>query len=149
MWFTDESQTERGTGMGIHGDRPRANISFSLGQHSTVFQAEMLVITTCAQENLRRGYRNKHIYIRRDTQAALGALSADRFRSTTALDCRRALDILGEYNRVSLIWVPAHCGIEGNERADKLVREGSESTFVGPEPTLGIALSVVRAKIKN
>ena len=66
--------------MGIYGDRPRADISFSLGQHSTVFQAEMLAIMTCAQENLRRGYRNKHIYICSDSQAALRALSVDRLR---------------------------------------------------------------------
>jgi ribonuclease HI len=38
---------------------------------------------------------------------------------------------------VGLYWVPGHAGARGNERADKLARDGSVQRFDGPEPSLG------------
>jgi hypothetical protein len=34
--------------------------------------------------------------------------------------------------------VPGHCGILGNEVADKLARQASAMPLLGPEPALGI-----------
>uniref|UniRef100_T1I1F9 RNase H domain-containing protein n=1 Tax=Rhodnius prolixus TaxID=13249 RepID=T1I1F9_RHOPR len=33
--------------------------------------------------------------------------------------------------------VPGHVGIEGNEKADYLARNGANTPFIGPEPVLG------------
>jgi hypothetical protein len=38
-------------------------LSFSLGQYTTVFQAEVYAIKACAVENLDRNYINRNIYI--------------------------------------------------------------------------------------
>lgn len=44
-------------------------------------------------------------------------------------------------------YVPAHCVIAGNELADKLAREGSANTFIGPEQYLGILFSTPKELI--
>jgi ribonuclease HI len=36
-----------------------------------------------------------------------------------------ALSALAERNEVTLMWVPGHSGILGNEKADELARQGA------------------------
>jgi ribonuclease HI len=50
-------------------------------------------------------------------------------------------------NSVTLIWVPGHANVQGNENADELAREGSAMDFVGPEPALPLSLSWVKTTI--
>jgi hypothetical protein len=40
---------------------------------------------------------------------------------------------------VRLYWVPEHAGVQGNEIADGLARDGSGQGFLGPEPDLGVS----------
>lgn len=48
-----------------------------------------------------------------------------------------------------LYWVPGHCGIEGNEKADTLARQGSAMDFIGPEPCCGIPNSTIKLEFKK
>ena len=52
-------------------------------------------------------------------------------------------------NKVTLLWVPGHCGILGNEKADQLAREGSLRSFNGPEPFCGVASSALALELKQ
>jgi hypothetical protein len=53
----------------VYCDGTRQKLSFSLGQYTTVFQAEVYAIKACAVENLDR-----NIYVLSDSQAAIKAL---------------------------------------------------------------------------
>jgi hypothetical protein len=41
--------------------------SFSLGHHTTVFQAEIYAIKACIMENIEKGYKGRNIYILSDS----------------------------------------------------------------------------------
>jgi len=50
---------------------------------------------------------------------------------------------------VGLYWVPGHAGVQGNEIADRPIRDGSVQRFVRPEPFLGASRQNIRRKIKH
>jgi hypothetical protein len=109
-----------------------------LGKFATVFQTEIYAILQCSYENIRRAYRNKRIIIFSDSQAALRALDGPKVTSNLVVECLDALSVLAGRNEVILAWVPGHCGIQGNEKADRLARQASGLPLQGPEPALGI-----------
>jgi ribonuclease HI len=116
------SKTDKGTGGGVYCYGTGQKLSFSLGQYTTVFQAEVYAIKVCAVENLDRNYENRNIYILSDSQAAIKALDKHQITSNLFWDCHQSLTQLARHNRVQLIWVPGHDGIVGNETADQLAR---------------------------
>jgi ribonuclease HI len=124
-------------------------LSFSLGQHTTVFQAEVYAIKACISQNIDRGYKNRNIYILSDSQAALKALGKYQITSKLVRDCQQSLIQLARQNRVQLVWVPGHEEIAGNELVDQLSRLGSEHPFTGPEPACGISIGDAKGAVSN
>ena len=149
IWYTDGSKINKGTGAGVYCYGMRQKLSFSLGQYTTVFQAEVYAIKACIMENLDRNYRNRNIYILSDSQAALKALDKHQINSKLVWDCHQTLMELAKHNRVQLIWVPGHEGIAGNETADQFAQIGAQHPFIGPEPACGISIGVARKAIRD
>jgi hypothetical protein len=120
-----------------------------LGKYITVFQTEIYAILKCACEDITSAYRNKWILIFSDSQAALRALSGLKVTSELVVECLNTLSELAGLNEVTLVWVPGHCGICGNEEADKLARQMSAMQLTGPEPALGIPKCLAREAIRT
>jgi ribonuclease HI len=89
-------------------------------------------ILQCSCENIRRAYKNKRFLILSDSQAALKVLSGPKVTSRLVTECLDALSELAGRNEVTLVWVPGHCGIFGNEEADKFARQASAKPLLGP-----------------
>ena len=130
-WFTDGSKMDYGAGAGVFG--PNTRVSIPMGKWPSVFQTEIHAIQTCALLNLNKGLKGANITIYSDSQAALRALSSWSFSSKLVKECFDILQRLASDNRVTLCWVPGHCGVDGNEAADELAREGSSFRIRGPE----------------
>jgi hypothetical protein len=64
IWYT--GALELGCGYGT-----RWNLCLSIGQYTTVFQAEVYDTKKCVVENLDRNYKNMNIYILSDSLAAI------------------------------------------------------------------------------
>ena len=87
------------------------------------------------------------IFICSDSQAALQALNSYKFNSKVVLECWYILQDLSAINAVTLVWVPGHSDISGNENADSLARAWSDVEVVGPGPC--VPLSKSWAKLIN
>ena len=144
-FYTGGSKMGSLTGSGIYG--PGIRVTFSLGKWPTVFQAELYAIYICAKICLKRNYRHVKIGIFSDSQAALLALKSVKCASKLVWECIETLRELSRQNSVFLFWVPGHCGVEGNEHADYLARQGSAQRFIGPEPFLGTSISAIKSEL--
>jgi ribonuclease HI len=124
------------TGMGING--PSVRYYEALSASTTIFQAEMYAINVCTRICLStEGLAGKHVYIMSDSQAALRALKSYSFTPKLVADCLDNLKRLTTKCKLTLLWVPGHTGLEGNEEEDQLANKGSETNFIGPEPFFG------------
>lgn len=139
-YYTDGSRKDGKVGLGVWG--PGCRVRRSLGNSPNIFQAEVHAIEICARLCQRRSdLRRKHIYIISDSQSALQALESFMITSALVLECLTILKELAKRNRVTLMWVPGHEGIEGNEMADELAKKGADGSLIGPEPFCGYSLS--------
>jgi ribonuclease HI len=151
MCYTDGSRmTEaRSAGAGVYLENYNTRVSYPLGEHTTVFQAEVFAIMMAASmEEVVRSELAK-VCIASDSQAALRAICKPRASSALVRECGDVLERLSETKEVSLVWVPGHHGIHGNETADELARIGALTRFQGPEPALGISKQQLRSALKK
>ncbi|KAK7115514.1 hypothetical protein V1264_001365 [Littorina saxatilis] len=74
-----------------------------------------------------------------DALSVLQALENDKLPHLA-----KALQMVRQTRRVVLQWIPAHCGIPGNERADELAKEGA----VEDQPENSVSFSEQKTIIK-
>ncbi|XP_018395400.1 PREDICTED: uncharacterized protein LOC108773919 [Cyphomyrmex costatus] len=82
-----------------------------------------------------------------DSRAAIEALARTSTESSVVWDCMQALTTLGVTNQVTLIWIPEHQAIPGNERADEVAKLGTE--MVPAEQIVGVPFSAGTKRIKE
>ncbi len=91
----------------------------------------------------------EQITICTDSQSAVVALAASGTKSLHVADCMEKLTVLSEIKKVTIMWVPGHNGIQQNETANRLVREGARTRPISTEPFLPLSLSRFKSKIRN
>jgi hypothetical protein len=123
----------------VYGYVTRQKLSFSLGKYTTVFQADMYGIKACAVDNLDRDNKNRNIYSLSGSQVAIKAPDNYQINSELVWYCHQTLVKLAKHNRVQMILVPEHEGIEGNETTDQMAKLGDECPLIRPEPYCGIS----------
>ena len=102
--------------------------SIHLPDTSTVFQAEIEVISHACQYALANPQELdiKYIKILSDSQAAIKALNNARITSQSVLTALEYMETLAlQVNHLTLAWIKAHVGTEGNEQADQAAKEGT------------------------
>ena len=64
-------------------------------------------------------------------------------------DLRRALKNLSEKSATVLQWIPAHCGITGNENADRLAKEGGKQAQHLPSQSYQEPKTLIKTRWKS
>lgn len=122
--YTDGSMFQRciGAGAGVFCE----HFAFykAVGRDTTSFDGELEAILIALRQImvLRQNFSN--VVILSDSRSALQAISNNKVCDSKRLfKCRSLLKSLADF--VVLQWVPSHCGVEGNERADYLAKKGT------------------------
>ncbi|XP_045210549.2 ribonuclease H-like [Mercenaria mercenaria] len=126
--FTDGSASAaiKGGGAGIFilytSGRSETN-SIPTGRHCTNYRAEVEAIKQAIKLIEESPESCPNVIIFTDALSVLQALENSKQTSIS-----RVLFSLCKTRAVSLQWIPAHCGVPGNENADRLVKLGAEIT---------------------
>ena len=125
--YTDGSQIKnKGCGIGIAIYLPHTRelkcLSFFLGKNIGISDAESYAILKSLQ-HISKIQANADCYLFSDSQVALLRLS----QSPNSFSHK--IRALGLKMNIKLQWCPGHQGIEGNELADNLARQGLDKTL--------------------
>jgi ribonuclease HI len=147
--YTDGSKniTHTGSGYTLRQDgKETVAVSNYLGEEASVFQAEIDAISqACTTISETTGPAT--IYC--DSQAAIAALDNKFITSKMVLECKLRLNNLSQNRLITIEWVKAHVGHEGNERADHLAKSGTRLDQIGPLPFAPIPHANIRNGIRN
>jgi ribonuclease HI len=148
-----------GTGCGFvsylvpgYDSEPFVERDFGLGPNATVFQAEVTAITEAtrwAATMVDYPDFNREIVIYVDSQAAIQSLCANRVRSRVVENCIESLNEIGRVLPVTIRWIKAHVGHEGNERADRSARLGADNGEGGEKLVVPNPVAYLRSLIKD
>ena len=154
--FTDGSKQDENpnnpnhpqwAGAGIYSETASLQESVPLGQYTTVFQAEVFAIQSCAELLTMRPIMES-VVINTDSQAAIGALHKPRITSKVVLNARNALNHLAGMCKTTIRWVPGHTNIEGNEKADALAKAAAKPSIL-PIQLIGVSPAVGKLAIRE
>ena len=126
IWIWCDGSAEGGAGgSGALIDPPSGD---SVELRATAGKVAELVAMRMALEAVHRREDDLPLVVCSDSQAALATLASGAGAQTTALGAALwdlLLELSAGGRRVHLQWVPAHCGLPGNETADWLAKEAS------------------------
>ncbi|KAL0830238.1 hypothetical protein ABMA28_002449 [Loxostege sticticalis] len=133
--FTDGSKIEGKVGAALSvwkGESEIRNQKFSLSAYCTVYQAELLAICKATGGILKGRERSYGLYS--DSMAALETVANHSSLHPLAVESREHLrKALTQGKDVSLYWIKAHAGLQGNERADELAKEAALASKRKPD----------------
>ena len=134
--YTDGSKTENGVGVGyvvFHKGKRIQTASSRISDTATVFLAEVRAIYDAVAYLLDLSVHKKFGYVKilSDSQAAITALDNRHIKSKTVHETSILLNSLQlRCKRVTLAWIKAHVGTDGNEQADQAAKEGANSNNI-------------------
>jgi len=125
MFFTDGSKINESVGFGVYNEHYSA--SFKLKNPCSVYVAELAAIYYAL--GIIDSLSSDHYFIFTDSLSAIEALRSMKpvkHSSFFLAKIRESLSALIERNfMITLAWVPSHCSIPGNEKADELAKVGA------------------------
>ena len=131
--FTDgsRSDTSQSAACGVYIPRIQFKRSWKLNKLTSSYTAELMGIRQAL--HILYDHNQEEITIYSDSQAAIQAISDYKFDSNPAIPeiIETIMNHHAAGTKINLAWIPSHCGIHGNEEADRLAAEGCTSPSRG------------------
>ena len=128
--FTDGSKIGGRVGAALsvwEGEAETKTVKICLPSYCTVYQAELLAVCEATRQIRKQKASTFGIYS--DSMAALQTVTNLGSLHPLAVETRENITNLSRQNKVvTLYWIKAHAGLEGNERADQLAKEAAAAT---------------------
>ncbi|XP_075159442.1 uncharacterized protein LOC142232680 [Haematobia irritans] len=134
--YTDGAKMGDRSGLVVYLEDSGTEISFRLPDHTTILQAEIRAITECVRW-LSTNTRPLSVNVLTDSQMAIRAIASNTVKSRTVLEFKNIINSYSVYGSIRIIWVPVHCGVDGNEHVNDLAikaREAEEVNLDNPKP---------------
>jgi ribonuclease HI len=71
---------------------------------------------------------------------AIKALDNFQINSKLVWDCLQSMVKLADHNRMQLVWMPVHMGIDGNEIADQVAKHHFSHSLIQPKLVCGTSV---------
>ena len=141
---TDSSQKNGGAGIYIKDAQGRSLLeaSFAAGKFCSSYSGEcvaMLRTMEWLQENPQTSL------ICTDSLSLHSALSDNNWKDKDPWLKEIKKILFNLSHSTTILWIPSHCGIPGNDRADELAKAGSEL----PQDGIPVTHQIIKAKIKS
>ena len=128
--FTDGSVKNGTTGFGVAHCRQKAK--FRLKSPCSIYIAELIAIFHAIQ--IIESLEPKQCFIFSDSVSSLEALKTQKIGRGSSIYLLKIKNMIRNLKlrnyKISLVWIPSHCRITGNEEADILANEGRESEVI-------------------
>jgi ribonuclease HI len=152
--YTDGSRLNGKVGLGTvvtYGYYRPETRALRLNAEATVFQAETYAYVVACNEIRQyiddNDIKDQEVHIMSDSQAGIKALISDHTASETVKMAIEALNYLGRSVKITIHYIKAHVGHDGNEQADKEAKAGTEREEV--DLNLPIPKSYLKEKIRK
>lgn len=110
------------------------------GKYCHNYDAEIQAIKIATEKLLNTNSGTQPVVLLTDAKSVLEALLSGKLPVLRTL-----LSELGGQRRVTIQWIPSHCGVPGNERADRLAKEGA----VEEQPDVPVTYHQKKRMIKS
>ena len=150
-FFTDGSKTNIGVGSGVALHFKKSNEftkwNTKLNKLSSIFSAELSAIYFSLKSLSE--IKNKVITIYSDSKSSLQAIQTSNSRHEIVRQIQALFfKLFCNDNKVLFCWIPGHCGIIGNELADKEAKSAANNTRVCLKPISSLDMkSIIKTQV--
>ena len=136
-------------------DKTLEELSHPCGTHCSNYEAEALAIKAAIEsieEKVKKtSFSNTKVIIFSDAKSVLQALNAETYKSHVIQELSNRLDVfIKNFNyEIILQWIPSHCQIKGNERADTLAKKGAAEEQPDRPVTQSSCKQIINTKTKT
>ena len=150
--YTDGSTdgTQHNGGAGVHIMEPTLGAMIQelrspAGKWCSSYGGEAVAMLEAAKWiNTQADPSEKHLILT-DSRSLLDAIRSNNWKDDDPWLSRIKVEFNKSQVDTTILWIPSHCGTEGNERADSLA---NEATKLDQSATI-VTRKIVKAKIKN
>lgn len=130
-----------------HPDGNTASRSLPAGGLSTNYRAELTALRTAAEMICQDQPRPQNVVFLIDCRSVIQRLQSPS--EQLERDTQRLLCDLSQGANVAVQWIPAHCGLAGNEEADRLAKHGSTLEQLNNNVSYREAKTLIKRQVRS